>query len=70
MIKRQEEEQEFVPAHPEQEIVIQAAESDLKMTCYVKETVIGRPAVSLLICSTICFGYNSDTELDGDVTER
>eukprot|EP00057_Strongylocentrotus_purpuratus_P023087 XP_011677561.1 PREDICTED: uncharacterized protein LOC105444689 [Strongylocentrotus purpuratus] len=45
LIKRQEEEQEFVPAHPEQEIVIQAAESDLKMTCYVKETIIGRPAV-------------------------
>ncbi|XP_030834836.1 uncharacterized protein LOC115921471 [Strongylocentrotus purpuratus] len=69
LIKRQEEEQEFVPAHPEQEIVIQAAESDLKMTCYVKETVVGRPAVRLLICSKVCFGSNSDTELVGDVTE-
>eukprot|EP00057_Strongylocentrotus_purpuratus_P006609 XP_011661083.1 PREDICTED: uncharacterized protein LOC105436804 [Strongylocentrotus purpuratus] len=53
LIKRQEEEQEFVPAHPEQEVVIQAAESDLKMTCYVKETVIGRPANR-----SIYFGWN------------
>ena len=37
----------------EQQVRILAAEGDLKMTCYVKETVIGGPAVSSVMCLTI-----------------
>ncbi|XP_030833636.1 uncharacterized protein LOC105444689 isoform X1 [Strongylocentrotus purpuratus] len=71
LIKRQEEEQEFVPAHPEQEIVIQAAESDLKMTCYVKETAIGRPAVvpfdKLMSGARICKPFELDFTNQPDI---
>ena len=34
----------------ERQVLIQAAEVDLKMTCYLKETVIGGPAVSSVMC--------------------
>ncbi|XP_030834443.1 uncharacterized protein LOC115921267 [Strongylocentrotus purpuratus] len=64
LVKFQEGEEDFVPAHMEQQVLIKAAEGDLKMTCNVKETVIGRPAVvsfeKLMSGARICEPFELD----------
>eukprot|EP00057_Strongylocentrotus_purpuratus_P019010 XP_011673484.1 PREDICTED: uncharacterized protein LOC105442750 [Strongylocentrotus purpuratus] len=44
LVKSQEADHEFVPAHMELKVLIQTADVDLKMTCSVNDTVIGGPA--------------------------
>eukprot|EP00057_Strongylocentrotus_purpuratus_P011681 XP_011666155.1 PREDICTED: uncharacterized protein LOC105439167 [Strongylocentrotus purpuratus] len=64
LVKSEEGEQEFIPAHKKLQVLIQTAEGDLKMTCYIKQTVIGGPTVvsfdKLMSGTMICEPFELD----------